>query len=611
MVTPITNFPQKPEVNTTGVNNEKSHIHDTIIGGKLYFAGKIVQTILLRSTVKTATLIYRSIKQITWVPLKCGIYKINGHHTDSADYFKQEYLKTAKVARDLLFIPSVVNRAFNDMFLTREEFVDDIPCMNKEFYLNTDCERFVQQFSSYLHGCKTFEVLSPKDINEFPATSDASLNTIMASHLFKPNTMAINFGVPNVATFVTEQNADGSTQTVKIDAKSLHRAPMHYHPTNGKIQSGVFLVPKNLPEDALQRFKNAANSMEMRTDITCVNTNSRVLKEAGFSIEGVDMNHITFPQALMENLLFRNFFYTDDEGKKHKVHFDIINTTPYSFETFFENVDSAVLDTPSRHSRRNADTEENQRARGEAAKALIEAERRRLAENTNKPKTEVVDTSPRKITVSVPSFLGDAISRIWGRHTIYEVDLSDKKEEISTAFQELAESNKEAESAKLSPFPHNKPSLGTRLKRDIFFSAPVIRFLRRHMMGRADVISSHTQDIFSYLQSTNGARLNYVLLDDKVVLALVSINNDTSKLHNRVSNWALSKHALLSNRQGVYCSGEMWYDESKKCFIMNKDSGTYMPNDARLKITTKLANQFFKDSNYNFEFQCDEITFDK
>src|SRR5262249_54561378 len=152
----------------------------------------------------------------------------------------------------------------------------------------------------------------------FPARSDPSLKTVMASHFLNPGLMAINFGCPNISTFLTKKEEDGSVQTVQIDAKSLRREAMSYHRTNGKIQSGVFFVPTNLPKEAMDRFNEAALKMQGRRDITCVNTNCRVLKEAGFSIENVDMEGVVFPTTLMEHLLFRNVFYTDSQGQKHK-----------------------------------------------------------------------------------------------------------------------------------------------------------------------------------------------------------------------------------------------------------------------------------------------------
>ena len=140
-------------------------------------------------------------------------------------------------------------------------------------------------------------------VTEFPAANDPMLKTVMASNIFKPGIMAINFGIPNVSTFVTKLEKDGITQTVKVDAKSLRREAMTYHEkVTGKIQSGVFLIPSNLPKEALERFEKAAKDLEGSKDITCVNTNCRVLQQAGFSIEGVTMDDVVFPEHLYGTL---------------------------------------------------------------------------------------------------------------------------------------------------------------------------------------------------------------------------------------------------------------------------------------------------------------------
>jgi hypothetical protein len=249
------------------------------------------------------------------------------------------------------------------------------------------------------------------------------------------------------------------------------------------------------------------------------------------------------------------------------------------------------------------DTPENEKIRGEAAKALIAEERDRLnrlnrlksAQSATKVDADYLER--RKVTVSVPSFLGNAISRIWGRHTMYELDLSDKKAEIAKAFMDSYKG------IKLSPFPQKKPSLATRLKKNIFFSAPMIRFLRRHMMGRVDEIHLKTQDIFNHLKSTKGEKLNYVLLDDKMVLAKVHANGGSKESIKRVSDWALSKHALLANRQEVYCSGEIWYDSNTNRFMMNDDSGTYVPDAGRVAVVAQLANKIFKASEFGYNFE--------
>ncbi|MEX1012077.1 MAG: hypothetical protein WDZ27_00095 [Waddliaceae bacterium] len=571
---------------------------NVVKSSRLYFFAKLAQTILLRPIATVATLTYRIIKLITWVSTKSAINKVLGYHTESYDYFEREYLKTVKAVRDILFIPSMAKRCYLDMVAKSESFADDMNRIDFKSYPKVHQITEFQQYSSYLHGCKTFKVIRP-DIAELPATSDPSLKAIMASHLFEANMMAINFGSPNVATFVTEECEDGTVETVKVDAKSLHRAEMSYHSTNGKIQSGVFIVPTNLPTEALDRFKKAAKEMEGSSHITCVNTNCRVLKAAGISIEAVEMEDVILPSTLMEHLLFRNVIYTDLDGNKHKVHFDILNTTPHSLEEYLEIIDTAVVSTRLRHRRRSADNEENRKARGEMANELIAQEERRLSDVISNHEVMDRNFGKRKITVSVPSFFGDFIAGIWGRHTIFEVDLSDRQADISEAFQNLAQEEAKGDRfVKLKPFPQVKPSLGTRLKRDFFFSGPMIRFLRRHMMGRVDALNLHTQDLFNLLKSTNGERFNYALLDDKVVLARAQANTKSEETHRKVADWALSKHALLAGRQAVYCSGELWYDNTQNCFMFNNDSGTYEPGFERVEVVVKLANNIFSTQRF-------------
>ena len=578
-------------INSTGDFSQMWNVQDS--PAQLKSLSVLVQEVIFHPVVATATLGCRAVKLLTWVPAKAGIYIVSGFYTEAASYFESEYLKTVKALRDLLFIPSSALRAFKDLTAPKETYRDDFIRKGPSEFLKIAYDKGFQPYSSRFHGYKTFEVCLPKGIREFKAVNDGSLNTVMASHFLKPDVMAINFGLPNVATFVTEEGENGVVQTMKVDAKSLHRDEMSYHPTGGKIQSGVFVIPTNLPIEALNRFKEAAQKLEGRSDVTCVNTNCRVLAEAGFSIEGVALDEVIFPVTLMEHLLFRNVFYQDSNGIKHKVHFSLVNTTSDNLETHLEKVDTAVVSTRLRHKRRNTDTEESRIYRGEAAAQLIAEEKVLLAQREMVSEGTPSAQERRQVTISAPSYLGDAIGRIWGRHTIYELDLSDKKERMAEVFDGPA----------LRPFPQEHPDAATRLKRDLLFSGPVISFLRRHIMGREDKIDLYTQDLFKHLQSTRGERLNYTLLDDKIILARVHANGDEATSHRKIADWALSKHALLANRQDVYCSGEIWHDQDKQCFMMNGDSGTYKPDFTHIEKTVALANEIFKTNSADNFFQ--------
>lgn len=570
------------------------NLNDKDRPSNLHFAKMLAKTIL-RTFTTFGTLVGYSFKLITWDLAKAAIYKIGGYHTEASEFLLGQYLDTVKALRDFVFIPSIAMCTFLDMVTCCvDEFVDDIERKPPNEYINEKvaCTKSYQDISSHLYGRGQFEVLHPEKITEFPAVSDPNLKTVMASHIFKPGTMAIIFGTPNVASFVVEETEDPNhpIQTTKVDAKSLWREDMHFHPTNGKIQTGVFLVPTNLPEEALERFKTAAKNLEGTKNVTCVNTNCQVLQEAGFSIEGVNMDWIIFPQALVEALLFRNVFYTDTEGVKHKVHFDILNTTDKPLKKFFKDVDTAVVGTRFRHQLRHSDTEESKNARSELAKRLINEEIQRLAEAeavSVENENELI-LAQRKVTISVPSCIAEIFANIWGLHTMYELDLSDKQEEIAQAFQDF-------ETPKLRPFPQEDPDWFTWIKKNIAFSEPMIHFLRRHMMGHADVAHLSTQGIFQHLKSMNGERLNYALLDNKLVVSKVHANGDGSAIHEKAADWALSKHALLANREEVYCSGEIWYDEAKDRFVMNDDSGTYLPSFERLQVVVNLANAILGD----------------
>ncbi|MBS0654353.1 MAG: hypothetical protein JSR46_01120 [Verrucomicrobia bacterium] len=557
----------------------------------------LAQTVALRPVAKAVAFAYRTVKLLTWVPAIAGGYKVCGFHTEASAYLESESLSAAKTLRDFLFIPSLAKQAFWELFPNKECSVESLAKKTPRDYLSVNHTKGLQPYLSRLHGCGNFEVFYPQGIEEFTARSDAALKTVMVPHFLKPGMMAINFGCPNVSTFITKKSDDGSVDTFQVDAKSLWRAPLTYHPTHGKIQSGLFFVPTNIPDEVLERIENAARAMEGAERITCVRGNCEVLKKAGFSIENVEIDSVTLPVGLLENFLFRKVFYTDSTGIKHKVHFDIVKTTQHSFEKYFELVDTAVVCTWLRHSRRNAETEESREARGKAAQMLIAQEEKRLSITPLHPKINDEDLGQRTITTSVPSFIGNLIARIWGHHTMYEVDLADKKGEMVEAFKELA---KKGEPVRLKPFPQRHPNLGTKIKRDWLFSKTMIQFLRRHMMGRVDKIQLKTQDLFEHLKATGEARLNYVLLDDKVVFARAHPRDNSAET---IADWALSKHALLAGRQEVYCSGEIWYNKERSRFLINNDSGTYIPSHERVQLVAELANKFFDMPRFGSIFE--------
>lgn len=564
------------------------------------YSRMLAKIILITPFTAAARLILCTAKIITWDLGKAAVNSILGY-SEAAATLENRYLNTCRAVRNLFIdVPLNAYSVFNYLRLDKPAYLDDFKINKVDSFLSVNPSIAIHQFNSKKFGYKTVNVIKPIGIKEFAAESDGELNTVMASHFLKPNVLAINFGVPNVASFITIDNGKSGVQTLKVDAKSLKRAKMDFHSTNGKIQSGVFFVPTNLPAKALEKFQKEAKELEGSADITCVNTNCKVLKKVGFSIEGEEIDKTVLPTNLFELLLFRKVFYTDpddSDAKKHIVHFAVINTTPFNLQDFYEKIDFAVIGTRLRHKRRNADKEENRIARGIASKAIIAEEKARLA-NMPAIQRNALNLTRRKITVSVPSYMGDLISRIWGRHIVYEVDLSDKKELIHQLFNGFK---------KLKAFPNQNPDFIEKVKRDYFFTPRMIGFIRRHMMGRMDTLYLNMEDLFNHLKSLDeDDRMNYVILDDKVVLANIKANGVRQERHRKAADWALSKHALLAERKEVYCSGEFWYDRKKQCFVINKNSGTYKPNDQQVEAAADLANQIFQNEIYGIRFEVIE-----
>ena len=575
-----------PKLDSKALPHDNSSGESFTYRSRCQIALKFAQTALIYPVERGTLFAFRLAKLFTWAPIKTTAYLLGGFFDEADSYFKRSYLKTVQVARDLLFIPSLQIRTLKDLFAKRTKDTSE-PSGSKESDLKCDYVMITEQYHSYLYGTRTLQAIKPA-IKEFPATSAPDLLTVMATHMFGENVLAINFGMPNVASFVTKNDSD-QLNTYKVDAKSLKRQDMTYHPTNGKIQSGVFLAIKNLPAEAIDKFNQAATNLAKNktSNITCVNTNARVLKEAGFSIEGVEMEDIIFPQTLFEHLIYRKVYFKGEDGQKVRVDFNVINTSKDTLEQHFAKVDTAVVGTRFRHALRNKDTPEAQKIRSDIAKKIIQKENDRI----DKDKLEIgadEDLSKYKLRVSVPSFLGRLLAKGWGKHTIYEVCLNEKT--ISEAgFEE-----------NLTPFANSSSTLLTKLKKHIFFSPIMIRFIRRHMVGRMDEIMVSKDMLQKHLKSTNGDLLNYAVLDDKIVFSRVNTNKVSTSKIKKVVDWALSKHALIAGRRQAKCAGEIWYDTEQKNFKLNINSGTYTPLEKSGKKTVALANAIFGDNMFNF-----------
>lgn len=540
---------------------------------------KLAKTILLQPATATLELIYRSLRLLTSASLQAILGSADTE--EAKTLIAVEGIKTLQAARNVLAVPLKIAAVLNEKMSLGERSTDVQPGLTPQEYLKTEYDISFQYFASEHFSRENFKVITPRQIHEMPVFSDPSLLAVMGSHFLKSGLMGINFGCPNVALFTTHESTEDAGSVYKVDAKSLKREDMQYKDTQGKLQSGYFLIPTNLPKEAMVAVEEAAKKLQGRRDYTCVNTNCRILKEAGFTVENMELEDCYLPTTCMENFLFRNVYY-----KGQKVHFDILKTTPLSLEEYFDKIDAAVLTTPVRHHIRDHDTAENKKARDAEAKKIISEEKKSLATSFVNLVSDKV-AQAREVKISVTSYLGDMAARVWGRHSIYEINLADKKTEIMNAFGNHS----------LKPFPNENPSLMTRMKRDFLFSQTAINFLRSQMASRYNTEKLNTQELLDLLKSTEGARLNYTLFADRIVFGRVSLPK-AEEGYKQAADWALSKHALLAGREEVLCAGELWYDQASDQFFINDDSGTYFPKPDDVKKMAKLANETFKTDRF-------------
>lgn len=434
------------------------------------------------------------------------------------------------------------------------------------------------QANSFLEtlGNTTHRVWHIPGLLNADAIADPSLKTVDTSQIFKKGTVALAFGKPNV--FLMAVKA-GVTQ--RIDAKSLWRDTTRIATSDdkGKVQSGVFLVPRNLNSETIEELEKAAQEAVGTSASTCAKTNMLILSKAGFSFgDGRPIDGSIFPHILLKNILSDGLICN---GKK--VEFDIVCTTEDSnLEKFYAALTSAVLRTPCRHVERSAAENDvkgkEQRAR--EAQKIHEANERalRLAQGQSPAAGRF------KVFASKPSSeLGSFARAVWGPHVVYRV----KFKEAVDIDGFLPRS--------LHAFPQTKPSSFTLLKRDWLFCPVLLRRISNNMASSFRFIDYFSETRLLELLK-DGAKRNFILTKDELVLMRLGEPNSTV-------DWALSKHVLAASAVGNTCpkdgrgfpmvrfAGELWYDHENNTLHINDNSGTFMPKPDDLSNAVRFAER--------------------
>jgi hypothetical protein len=403
-------------------------------------------------------------------------------------------------------------------------------------------------------------------IKEGRAVRDASIKVTNACDIFTPNTVVLGFGEPNVWMGVI-----GERKVHTYAAKSLWRAPTSIEESDGKVQSGVFIVPTSLNQATIEQIIAASQaSAEAKTrTISCAKSNSSILSKCGFTIRGGKSIEHHLPHHLLKDILDNGL---ELDGKE--VKFFCFISSPLSLQAFYNSIITAEQTTFIRHMNRcmPISPEEKQ----ERAKQIKRVE----TENAKLLLSTTPETKELKLHVYVSrtsSWFGLYFQRWFGAHRIYRIALNPKVVDAIL-------------SEKLVAFEHVEASFMKSLKQNWIFNTHVVAWIRSWMALRFDNLGwLSEEDAVAHLLPTETGevkRYNFVITGDSVYFCLLNVKNEWV-------DWVLSKHTVVSGySDDVRFAGEMFTKDGKTIHI-NLNSGTYRPTEQQLDNAVELARKLF------------------
>uniref|UniRef100_A0A0G4G7I2 Transmembrane protein n=1 Tax=Chromera velia CCMP2878 TaxID=1169474 RepID=A0A0G4G7I2_9ALVE len=463
-------------------------------------------------------------------------------------------------------------------------------------YLNPEIN-YKTTVETVAHHFTTSVIDVSSNYKEAPAVGKPGIYTITAPLYFKTGQFFFGFGKPNVFLAIVnppEEGEDKPTVT-EVAAKSLWREPMKtIKNKHGSVQSGYFLVPTNLPEEAVARIRGAALSHEGQKGITCLNQDLNVLADAGFETQDGKLRTYVWPTSFLEASLRREIYYypASEWEKPVKLEFDVVRTTSQSLDEFYHSIMWAEMSTPLQHWNRASDTPEAREERKKAAIAITSMNADRQKELVELMEADSPEDDGERLPVSVAasSWIGKQLRRLWGDHILMRIDLTKYTDQINQALPE-----------KLVAFAKKDKDFVTKLKENILFSQWTVGAMRSQMASEFIPLPPMTaKGIQRALQTrtTEDEKLkhkyNYVLTSENLTITRLAVAY-------KLVDWVAAKHLMISGySDDVRCAGELWKDETGVVHV-NADSGSYQPTDEILFAFVGTLSKLFPDVTFKAE----------
>lgn len=414
----------------------------------------------------------------------------------------------------------------------------------------------------FLFGQLVQEVVNASRIKQRPIKD---LKVVEIADVFQgADEVFIGFGKPN-AYLVCPDPAGGYQ---KFYGKSLKRAPSIIQPTKGIVQSGILIRLNGLPCEAIPRIQKAMVKHHGTKFWTCVNAIMCILNDAGFASGTTSLTKRYMPFNQLGALLKDGLTY---DGQP--VETEVIRTTPANVENFSFQIKMSEYLTMCRHAQRSSKTlnwlsDSLTSFKRGFAKNVLGVTRQKKPDYIEAPALpDGVDYKDDiSISLSKASKTGIILRMLWGAHTLFQARQS--RVNIDHYLPDV-----------LPPFPQEKPSLLTRIKKRVLISEPVVWLIRQILApGFVKVGEKSEQEIYDMLVTHSDVlpmKYNIVMTSKTTTIAQTSVAV-------KVIDWLLSKHVIVSGySHDDRFAGEVWKDIDG-IIHLNPNSCTFQPSMEQL-----------------------------
>ncbi len=346
----------------------------------------------------------------------------------------------------------------------------------------------------------------------------------------------------------------------------------------GRLQAGVILELRGLPDEAKDAIRREMKTLEGKRTASCARMNAKVLHQAGFTFgNGQTLRTLVRPTKFASLLWRHGLMY-----KGQSVDMRAVTTNGKGVGDHFEGIrGDSVWGRELRSPGRLVEKLYAKRGQHVPAPVFPTVEK---AEINQTPNWSGVMT---EIGINRPRWLGVNLAFLFGQQPVYTVRLEGFDLSVD---DELVKP--------LTPFP-GKLDRVTKLKKHVLFSRPVIALVKHFRTKRIDTyagIPARTA-LDMLVRSPGPDHATAVLYNCVVTLAdglsaearITGLKNQDARSRQsrwvKTVNWILAKHVLISgyDPNTVYAC-ELWSylnEDGKPVLRINANSGTYKPTEER------------------------------